>query len=339
MKSTTPRKSFFLLARREGETCQSMPFQPKLFLHAACFIFLSEMNWLYLVIGVAVCSAIALVINFLYNSNDATQSPSTSAHVAGMKIKAFHSLWFSLFAGIFIYPVKSCGRIELNEAKIVTTGFEFDRHWMLIDHKGFFRFDAFFHCCFSLSGRFQSQREFPKLTLVRPVLNLNSSSPSLTLSAPGMKDFVLSIASSFSESLEIPSELRGKESDEEGAKLRKVTVWDSNAVAVDEVELLFLSSLPRRIWHDLFLLSLVTSSFPSHFVRVMPLPNGSPNISPLPHLRNPRLPSPPLPPPFLRKPFRSVSDSWEMWERDRHRVIFMFREKEIELGLQMDFLF
>jgi len=34
---------------------------------------------------------------------------------------------------LFIYPLKSCGRITLKEARIVERGFEHDRRWMLID--------------------------------------------------------------------------------------------------------------------------------------------------------------------------------------------------------------
>jgi len=35
--------------------------------------------------------------------------------------------------GLFIYLLKSCGGITLNEARIAERGFEYDRRWMLID--------------------------------------------------------------------------------------------------------------------------------------------------------------------------------------------------------------
>ena len=50
---------------------------------------------------------------------------------------------------IFIYPIKSLGRIRLTKAKVEEKGFEYDRRWMLVDQK----------------GRFVSQREFSSLAL------------------------------------------------------------------------------------------------------------------------------------------------------------------------------
>ena len=64
------------------------------------------------------------------------------------------------------YPIKSCAGIELREALLIETGFEFDRTWMLVD-------DA---------GDFVSQRELPRMALIRPTLRLSD----LVLRAPGM---------------------------------------------------------------------------------------------------------------------------------------------------------
>jgi uncharacterized protein len=69
-------------------------------------------------------------------------------------------------AGLYVHPIKSCGGIAVREALIVETGFEFDRVWMVVD-------DA---------GRFLSQRELPRLALVRPTLK----SRDMVLRAPGM---------------------------------------------------------------------------------------------------------------------------------------------------------
>ncbi|WP_420385169.1 MOSC domain-containing protein [Roseivirga sp.] len=53
---------------------------------------------------------------------------------------------------IFIYPIKSLGGIELKTSRVERKGLAFDRRWMLVDD----------------NGRFISQREFPKLALLKP---------------------------------------------------------------------------------------------------------------------------------------------------------------------------
>lgn len=53
---------------------------------------------------------------------------------------------------IFIYPIKSLGGIELKTSRVERKGLAFDRRWMLVDE----------------TGRFISQREFPKLALLKP---------------------------------------------------------------------------------------------------------------------------------------------------------------------------
>ena len=36
-------------------------------------------------------------------------------------------------ARLFVYPVKSCAGVELDEALLIETGLEFDRAWMVVD--------------------------------------------------------------------------------------------------------------------------------------------------------------------------------------------------------------
>jgi uncharacterized protein len=52
-------------------------------------------------------------------------------------------------SGIWVYPIKSLGGIQLQEAQVTDRGLQLDRRWMLVD-------DA---------NRFLSQREFPELAL------------------------------------------------------------------------------------------------------------------------------------------------------------------------------
>ena len=68
--------------------------------------------------------------------------------------------------GIFTYPIKSCRGIAHERAQLAATGFEDDRHWMLVRP----------------NGRFVTQRELPRLALVGTQLTPTS----LALTAPGM---------------------------------------------------------------------------------------------------------------------------------------------------------
>ena len=67
---------------------------------------------------------------------------------------------------LHVYPVKSCAGIDVREALVVETGLEFDRAWMLVDTQ----------------GRFVTQRELPRMALVRTELKTFD----LVLRAPGM---------------------------------------------------------------------------------------------------------------------------------------------------------
>jgi uncharacterized protein YcbX len=67
---------------------------------------------------------------------------------------------------LFVHPIKSCGGIAVDEVRLVDTGFEFDREWMVVDRH----------------GDFVSQREFPRLALVQCKLRGDE----VMLRAPGM---------------------------------------------------------------------------------------------------------------------------------------------------------
>lgn len=67
---------------------------------------------------------------------------------------------------LFVYPVKSCAGMEVSEAVLTETGLALDRAWMVVDAE----------------GEFVTQREMPRLALVRPQLQAQA----LVLEAPGM---------------------------------------------------------------------------------------------------------------------------------------------------------
>ncbi|MGH8231415.1 MAG: MOSC domain-containing protein, partial [Steroidobacteraceae bacterium] len=58
-------------------------------------------------------------------------------------------------AMLHFYPVKSAGGLELEQALLTTAGFVDDRRWMVV----------------TPSGRFLTQRELPRLALLRPTLS------------------------------------------------------------------------------------------------------------------------------------------------------------------------
>ena len=96
-------------------------------------------------------------------------------------------------AQLFIYPIKSCGAIELKEAVLTDTGLDLDRAWMVVDE----------------SGKVVSQREEPRMTLIQPTL----TSFDLIVKAPGMSALKLAI--------------------DEVAEPVTVTVWDDTVKAFD----------------------------------------------------------------------------------------------------------
>ncbi len=69
-------------------------------------------------------------------------------------------------ARLFVYPVKSCAGVELGEALLAETGLDLDRSWMVVDAQ----------------GRFLTQREWPRMALVRPQIRTSE----VVLRAPGM---------------------------------------------------------------------------------------------------------------------------------------------------------
>lgn len=67
---------------------------------------------------------------------------------------------------LYVYPIKSCGGIAVDEWEVDERGLRLDRRWMLVD-------DA---------GTFLSQREIPRMALIR----VRIESGGLVVDAPGM---------------------------------------------------------------------------------------------------------------------------------------------------------
>jgi uncharacterized protein len=67
---------------------------------------------------------------------------------------------------LFVYPIKSCAGVAVQESLLIETGLEFDRAWMVVDE----------------DGEFLSQRELPRMALIQPQLRQYD----MIIRAPGM---------------------------------------------------------------------------------------------------------------------------------------------------------
>ncbi|MDI1271864.1 MAG: MOSC N-terminal beta barrel domain-containing protein [Polaromonas sp.] len=72
----------------------------------------------------------------------------------------------AVITGLWVYPVKSCAGVQVQEAILTETGLEFDRAWMVVDE----------------NGSFLTQRELPRMALIQPQLKTRD----MVLRAPGM---------------------------------------------------------------------------------------------------------------------------------------------------------
>jgi uncharacterized protein YcbX len=127
-------------------------------------------------------------------------------------------------SGLFIYPIKSCAGIALEQAEVVERGLAFDRRYMLVDP----------------SGAFLTQREVPQLCRVATALEHEQ----LMVAAPGMPRLALPLRPAEDVSFE----------------RRPYRVWDSAGSALahpdgsrwfsellkDDVTLLYMPDSERR---------------------------------------------------------------------------------------------
>jgi uncharacterized protein YcbX len=71
-----------------------------------------------------------------------------------------------IISELFVYPVKSCAGIALDHARLLATGLEYDRGWMVTDPR----------------GAMLTQRAYPRMALIRVELGEQD----LVIRAPGM---------------------------------------------------------------------------------------------------------------------------------------------------------
>ena len=86
-------------------------------------------------------------------------------------------------ASLHVYPIKSCGGLSPADWDVDDFGLRYDRRWMVVTPQ----------------GDFITQREQPRLALVRPEL----SDGSLVLRAPGMTELALPLVSAGRERMKV----------------------------------------------------------------------------------------------------------------------------------------
>jgi uncharacterized protein YcbX len=96
-------------------------------------------------------------------------------------------------ASLHVYPVKSCGGIDVDEALLASTGLAHDREWVIVDPR----------------DHFLTQRDEPRLALLRTQL----AAGRLELHAPGREPLAVAL--------------------DHGGDARVVTVWRSQNPAFD----------------------------------------------------------------------------------------------------------
>lgn len=98
-------------------------------------------------------------------------------------------------SGLFCYPMKSCGGVEVTDAWVDRRGFLFDRLWMVVDERGVF----------------VTQRQIPTMALIKPQI----IGDRLILRAPDMAPLLLLLEG------------------EDGPR-RNIEVWRSPCLGIDQ---------------------------------------------------------------------------------------------------------
>lgn len=104
-----------------------------------------------------------------------------------------------IISRLFIYPIKSCAPVEVDQLRFDDFGPRGDRRFMLVDEQ----------------GKFLSQRQLPVMARIQPALRWreNGELAGLLISAPGQDDFELVLSTDLSS--------------------REVTVWKDTLLARD----------------------------------------------------------------------------------------------------------
>jgi uncharacterized protein YcbX len=127
---------------------------------------------------------------------------------------------------LWIYPIKSCGGIKIQTTKLSSTGFQFDRMFVIVDEE----------------NNFVTQRKYPQMTRIQP--SVNAAENRLTISAPRQPDLVIPLVC-------IPDSNNWEEvrvwSDKVLASIahnQQANEWVSAALGVPKLRLMRIKSSP-----------------------------------------------------------------------------------------------
>lgn len=83
---------------------------------------------------------------------------------------------------LFVYPIKSCYHVQLQECEVDNVGVKYDRRFMIV---------------YEDLNRFITQRKYPSLALLKPTFNVKENT--FTLSAKGQEPLVLPLSQDVSK--------------------------------------------------------------------------------------------------------------------------------------------
>ncbi|MDZ4834040.1 MAG: MOSC domain-containing protein [Candidatus Melainabacteria bacterium] len=109
-----------------------------------------------------------------------------------------------IVTALHYYPIKSCAGIAINSAEIGARGIKDDRGWLVVDAK----------------NRFVTQREIPKMALIKGTVQENGLARMIKLEAPGLPPLLVPEAIASNPSNELAD--------------RSVVVWDDTCNAIDQ---------------------------------------------------------------------------------------------------------
>ena len=118
-------------------------------------------------------------------------------------------------AQLWVYPIKSCAGILSEQATLTRTGLAWDRVFMVVD----------------AHNEMVTQRDLPRMALIKPALNTSPDVMQMTVRAVGMPDLVVPLA--------LPAQTTGmqwqleKQLQSRMAQRVKVQVWDDEVSAID----------------------------------------------------------------------------------------------------------
>ena len=120
-------------------------------------------------------------------------------HNTGMTSNFEHADVSGTIGALWIFPIKSCAGIAVQQALLLPSGLEWDRAWMVVDAKGLFI----------------TQREVAQMTLVQPTVDVAAGL--LRVNFPGQSELCVPLALPFMDA----------------APQLQVQVWNSRVLAWD----------------------------------------------------------------------------------------------------------